>query len=337
MENSRSFIRRILPYVVSCAGVVVAASSLIYFVYPSELLMKITGVGFLVLALLLLWLGPTLLENDPRYWTIYYGVGVVCLAALSVNAVLLAIPDTIQWLASSGHVGVQYVPVWVVIALLLSIWTILLVLHNRTARSLWKGGSFILCGMAIWWWARLLARALDDGQTLAFLLSLFTIVPAGILVIALMKRHQVTVADRALTAAYEEYSAPQFFATPYHEWWAKGRFCEMFDLGCDHEQCPLPMRVAEKYQQLRLIHYRSPEILDILEKAYGTLVIPRQRQLCAVAHDIIKAKAKELGPERFARAEARLWTKLWNRLQDNEFRGDPQKARDGRFRLTKEL
>ena len=51
----------------------------------------------------------------------------------------------------------------------------------------------------------------------------------------------------------------------------------------------------------------------------------------------ILAKAKELGEKKFAIQEAYLWREIWSDLNDEEVKGDPERAQRAKLKLIKEL
>ncbi len=179
------------------------------------------------------------------------------------------------------------------------------------------------------------SSAWGKGQTLPVIASAIAILLCLVAFRVLVRpRYHTMLAS--LTETDMLPGGGKIFPTRYHELLARGRLCEIFELSCT-QACPLATKVAAQYQQLRLKHADSPPTLEALEKAYSMLVTPRSRELCGLAHEIMEAQRKQLGERMYRSVEMLLWTKLWNRLQSNEFKGDPQKVRMEKQRLSKKI
>ena len=67
------------------------------------------------------------------------------------------------------------------------------------------------------------------------------------------------------------------------------------------------------------------------------LVTPRSRELCGLTREIMEAQRKQLGDRVYYSIETLLWTKIWTRLQSNEFKGNPQRIKAGKTSLMKNI
>lgn len=324
--------QRLSQFAIACQALVLGSIAIIQLFNADGRRELLIGGVYLLIACYLLWLGAGLLRHAPRAWSLNLATGTIAIGATGLDFAVLGWPYLSEWVRLGDYLPTValFLPIG---ALLLLLWLPFLLANNDGAQQLWY-----LAGIPV---ALLLFRIWRDtiwdasGNYLALALGILWFFPAAYALHALQR----TYTDEAAKAKAKRASipqAPQFFPTRYHEAAAKGRYCELFGITCSGD-CPLPIRVAQEYQRLRNQFADSPDLLKLFEDGYRVLITPRLRSLCGVAHEIMRIKAKELGPKRFAQAEAYLWGKLWERLQNGEIKGDAQKAQAMKLQIKSEL
>ncbi|MHB9026515.1 MAG: hypothetical protein ACYC7E_20460 [Armatimonadota bacterium] len=337
-KSRSNWFRRFCAFVTALIGMLACAGSLMPL-FDRELTSgRLSGLGYLLGALLLIWVGARLSIRKASQTRIMQILGVIGFGLVAGVLTARALP---MLLMQTGLINNAEVSTAVLAAgggVLFLLLLIVLITSNETALAIWFFAAFVTVLLQMIEFIITAQNLVMGGQPFLVIAAALTILPTGIALYLLRKLPTRTkvVAPKAKTTRTSAPPIPQYFPTVQHELLARGRFCELFGVPCS-APCPLPTQVATKYQQLRLEHERSPQILEALEKAYVILITPRQRALCNVAHDIMRIKAKELGPKRFGESEIEMWTYLWARLQDTELKGDAQRAAEAKLRIVKEL
>jgi hypothetical protein len=242
---------------------------------------------------------------------------------------------TWYWLTVDSSYGHELGISWFTTGLALIIWCIGLLANSGGACFLWQVGILPIAFFSFWGWKHLAVSTLAmDHSFLVVLSTFYFAVSMGVLL--LLSRHAYRRDHPVEKTARKSWQPPRSFPSKYHELLERGRLCELFEVPCA-QPCPLPTAIVAKYQKRRIQYRLYPEILEPFEKAYAILVTPQKRELCKVAHEILQAKEKQLGPKRYQEMEVYLWRTLWERLQDGEYKGDPQKALQDKNRLLKEI
>lgn len=336
-DGATSQTKGLFPVLVIGGGLALAASALILLFSTTETHNTNFGMRCLLLAVVLIWLGPGLSVNNYRAQLWYLRLSLAFLCAMAVNAVYAGFPDVTLFFATHGTFGPYLMLGWT-LGLVAPLGLAVLLLYRIPAVLYgWHLLFSAICGILILTWGWL---AVMQMQTQNYLLPVLTVLvlPSGVLTTRWLAqwhrqdsiRHPGPKPRRPMPRV-----APSF-RNLHQELWAKGRFCELFELPCSGS-CPLATSVASKYQQLRLQYQQDREMLDILEKAYGMLVTPRQRALCNIAHDIMRVKAAEWGGRKFAIREAYLWQEVWAALNSGDIKGDPDRALKAKAGLINEL
>ncbi len=314
------------------------ASAIIIFLRPDGIHGAAYGSGLVAVALVMCWLAPGLQMHSPRATAWFLRLSVGGCFALAFAAAIVAACDLRDVLQGQGGSALRLTLLLAVVLVVVGgLVGALLALPIKFMHAAWvllfgAGALLLLAG-----WGRLVYDEIVQHRYLNALLSLLAVVPVLLMQrgAAVWHKHDVTLHPPPKARNPRPKEMP-YYTNSFQEHWAKGRFCELFELPCTGT-CPLATAVAARYQQLRMTYEHNPEGLAILEKAYGMLVTPRTRALCSVAHEIMRAKAKELGEKKFAIQEAYLWREIWSDLNDEEVKGDPERAQRAKLKLIKEL
>lgn len=325
--------RRIFPYVVYFVGAVLGSAATIRIFTTHEEPMR--EVVWLLVSLLLYWLAFGLLERNERSWKIYQAVGAVLTGGLGIALVIITTRDIILWLTFKNAAAAEVSIPWFISGVALVIWSVMLVANKGGACMLWQIAVLPIALYSFWWWKTQVVGALGTQPGLIVVSALYFAASMGVLLLmsSLINKR---IKPKEDLKSRKSWQGPRSFPSKYHELLARGRLCELFELPCE-DPCPLATQVVSKYQKRRIQYRLYPEILDPFEKAYAILVTPQKRELCRVAHEILRAKEKQLGAKRYQDQEIYLWKSLWDRLQDGEYMGDPQKALRDKNRLLKEI
>ncbi|MHB0936211.1 MAG: hypothetical protein ACYDCO_13825 [Armatimonadota bacterium] len=325
--------RRIFPYVVYFVGAVLGSAATIRIFTTGDDPMR--EVAWLLVSLLLYWLAFGLLERNERSWKIYQAAGSVLTGGLGIALVIITSKDIYLWITFKDAIMADTSIPWFISGVALIIWSLMLVANKGGACMLWQIAVLPIALYSFWWWKTQIAEVVKTQPGLVVLSALYFAVSMGVLLLLsyLVNRRATPKEDPKARKAWQ---GPRSFPSKYHELLARGRLCELFELPCD-DPCPLATQVVSKYQKRRIQYRLYPEILDPFEKAYAILVTPHKRELCRVAHEILRAKEKQIGAKRYQDQEIYLWKTLWDRLQDGEYMGDPQKALRDKNRLLKEI
>jgi len=333
--------RRVFPYTVFFVGAVLGSVAMIRLFHAgnTQPLRELAG---LVVSLLLYWLAFGLLERNERSWKIYQGVGAVLTGALGLSLTFITMRDFILWLTFKNPTTVEMSIPWFISGVALIVWGFALVANNNGARLLWQMAVLPMALYCFWWWKTqvwwrdpLTNDLVSEKSGLVVLSALYFAVSMGVLLLVsyLINKRSKPIIDEKSRQAWQ---SPRSFPSKYHELLARGRLCELFELNCQ-DPCPLATAVVAKYQKRRIQYRLYPEILEPFEKAYAILVTPQKRELCKVAHEILQTKERQLGAKRYQELETYMWKILWDRLQDGEYMGDPQKALRDKNRLLREI
>jgi hypothetical protein len=327
------------PGLLFIGGLALMASAIILFLRPDGFHGAGYGSGFLAIALGMIWLGPGLQLHSPRATAWFLRASVGGCFALAFAGAVVGIYDLRAVLHNQGGDAVRLTLVLAAAVVVFGVLMgTLLSLPIKAVHTAWVVVIALLTLGAVAGWGWMVYRDITAHHRFLYApLSLLALVP-----VLLVRRAATAWHKRDVTlnpppkARRPRPKEEPYFANPFQEYWAKGRFCELFELPCTGT-CPLATAVAARYQQLRMTHEHHPEQLAILEKAYGMLVTPRTRALCSVAHEIMRAKAKEFGEKKFTLLEAYLWQEVWTDLNDEDVKGDPERAQKAKVRLIKEL
>jgi hypothetical protein len=321
-------------------GIGGGAAALIYLLSHHDPSLSSLAAALLIGACGTLWTARGLMTGMPAAEQGLRLLGIILPALVGLDLLALVGPDVLStW--RTHQTGADPTRSWIWIGLALVVWATLQV-YSSALRVVWQGITIPLGLGALVWWGLLWGGASSPRYWVGIVASvvwtfgtLWWLRPrAG----EASPTHSVSAAAPSTRARLRPRppTPPAHYPTKYHEWWAKGHFCQMFGMACTNS-CPLPTKVAVRYQQLRLQFQDSPEILDILERAYGLLITPRLRDMCSVAHEIMWEKAKELGPKEFALRESQLWAAAWQRLNESELKTDHRRAPEVKRRILKEL
>jgi len=335
ISHSINWMRSICAYATMVNGIVLCAITFL-ILFPSKANVNANAFIWLFLAALILWVAWGLVEGNPVSWKIFQAVGAVSLGASGIVCFFYGIQDFGRWLPVASGPVMAGMLLWLLGGVILTCWAIAQIAEQPLAELAWLAAS-LPCGLAlVVLLTRFISYALSSGQTFALIASAISIIVclAAFRIIVRPKYHIILAS--LLETDEKLGGGGKRFPTHFHELLARGRLCEVFELPCG-ESCPLATKVAIQYQQLRLKNQDSPHALEALEKAYSILVTPRARELCGLAHEIMQAHRKRLGERVFKSLEMLLWTKLWNRLQSNEFKGDPQKVKMDMSQLIKKI
>jgi hypothetical protein len=328
--------RRIFPYLVFFLGAVLGASAVIRVFSAVDQQQQMREMAWLGISLLLYWLAFGLLERNERSWKIYQMIGAVLTGALGLALVIITTRDIILWLTFKNLYAVEMSISWFISGAALMVWGFTLVTNNGGACLLWQIAVLPIALYSFWWWKDQVQYAITEEKIVLVVLSaLYFAVSMGALLLISYIVHQ-RAKPKEDPKARKAWQSPRSFPSKYHELLARGRLCELFELPCE-DPCPLATKIVTKYQKRRIQYRLYPEILEPFEKAYAILVTPQKRELCRVAHEILRTKEKQLGARRYQEQEIYLWKTLWNRLQDGEYMGDPQKALRDKNRLLREI
>jgi len=332
--------RRIFPYMVFFVGAVLGSAAIIRMFTAGEAPMR--GVAWLLVSLLLYWLAFGLLERNERSWKVYQAAGAVLTGGLGIALVIITSRDILLWLTFKNPAAAELSIPWFISGVALVIWSMMLVANKGGACMLWQVAVLPIALYSFWWWkTQIVWRDLSTNDlvvqkpSLVILSALYFAASMGVLLL-LSSLVNTRAKPKEDAKARKTWQGPRSFPSKYHELLARGRLCELFELPCD-DPCPLATQVVSKYQKRRIQYRLYPEILDPFEKAYAILVTPHKRELCRVAHEILRAKEKQIGAKRYQDQEVYLWKTLWDRLQDGEYMGDPQRALRDKNRLLKEI
>jgi len=326
--------RRIFPYVVFFVGAVLGAAATIRVFTASEAPMR--EVAWLLVSLLLYWLAVGLLERNERSWKIYQAAGAVLTGGLGIALIIITSKDIYLWITFKDAITSGMSIPWFISGIALLIWSVMLVANKGGACMLWQIAVLPIALYSFWWWKTQVVGVLGTQPGLVVVSALYFAASMGVLLLIsfLINKHAKPKEDPKSRKA--SWQGPRSFPSKYHELLARGRLCELFELPCE-DPCPLATQVVSKYQKRRIQYRLYPDILEPFEKAYAILVTPQKRELCRVAHEILRAKEKQLGSKRYQDQEIYLWKTLWDRLQDGEYMGDPQKVLRDKNRLLKEI
>lgn len=334
LSQSINWMRTISAYATTVNGVVFCAIAF-FILFSGKVSESITGFIWIFLALLILWIAWGLIEGNSVSWKIFQAVGAMLIGATGIVLVLYGVQDYSRWSPVANGSIMFSILLWLFGGVVLFCWATAQVAELPIAEMAWLATSIpfgvILIGVLI----HNTISALAKGQQLALIASVIPIVACLVAFRILVRPQYHTLID-SLVETDELLQGGKRFPTHFHELLARGRLCEVFELPCT-EACPLATKVARQYQQLRQKHQDSPQALEALEKAYSILITPRSRELCGLAHEVMDAQHKQLGDKVFKSVEMLLWTKLWNRLQSNEFKGDPEKVKKEKLRLIKKI
>lgn len=340
MQAATHRARRIFPYLVFFVGAVLGSAAIIrLFADGGD---PLRGMAWLVVSLLLYWLAFGLLEGNERAWKIYQAVGAALTGGLGIALIVINSRDIFLWLTFKNPATAELSIPWFISGVALAIWSATLVANNGGARLLWQIAVVPIAMYSFWWWkTQLVWRDLATNdlvmqKPVLVILSALYFAASMTVMLLLSSLANKRAKPKEEAKARKAWQGPRSFPSKYHELLARGRLCELFELPCD-DPCPLATQVVSKYQKRRIQYRLYPEILEPFEKAYAILVTPHQRELCRVAHEILRAKEKQIGPRRYQEMEIYLWKRLWDRLHDSEYMGDPQKALRDKNRLLKEL
>ena len=329
--------RRLFPYLVFFAGAVIGSTAVIRVCRAEMQQERLHELAWLGVSLLLYWLAYGLLDRNERSWKLYQAAGAGITASLGVTLAVIAIPDAQYCITHAGDpIAFEQSAPWFTTGVALTIWGLALLFNNGGACFLWQTAVLPGAFFAFWWWKEQAALALHDNQVTFVIISsvYFGLSMAVLLLIAQLVHKRIQTRDSEMVR--REWDVPRSFSSKYHELFARGRLCELFEVPCE-QPCPLATSIVAKYQKRRIQYRLYPDILEPFEKAYAILVTPQRRELCKVAHEILAIKEKQLGPELYHDMEIYLWRKLWERLQDGEYMGDPQKALRDKVQLLKDI
>lgn len=330
-----TLVRSSCAYATLYIGIVLGAIALTILCSAGKLGATYTGIIWLLGAVLTFWLGWGLVESNVHSWKILHGAGAIITGGVGVVLVLYGIQDAMHYNPETSVTSISQIICWLLGGLVLFIWACGQIATHRIAHLSWQVAVFPLGIGASVLWVNNLQAALQQHQTSALIISLCWFVGC-VVVVRLLVRPDHHAIMASLMQVDDKIDIPKHFPTKYHELLARGRLCEIFELPCKNP-CPLTTKVAMQYQQLRVRHHDSPQMLEALEKAYAVLITPRSRELCGIAHEILAAKEKQLGKRQYESIEVLLWAKLWKRLQEKDIKGDPERARAEKQRLMKEF
>lgn len=337
--------RRIFPYTVFFVGAVLGSAAVIrvflapqsqgtiYATMPPE--SQLHELAWFGVSLLLYWLSFGLLERNERSWKVYQAAGSALTGALGLGIAIMTGSDFLRWLMIKQPFSFETGTPLFTTGLALIVWCVALLVNNGGACFLWQLAILPISLYTFWWWKDQVAAALHADQLYLVVFSaLYFTASMGVLLLMsqLVYRRTRPREKKQL----QGFQLARTFPSKYHELFARGRFCELFEVTCA-DSCPLATAIVAKYQKRRVQYRLYPDILEPFEKAYAILVTPQKRELCKMAHEIMRLKEKQLGPNRYADAEVYLWNTLWDRLQDGEYMGDPQKALRDKNQLLKEI
>jgi len=334
--------RRIFPYVVFFVGAVLGSCAMIRIFRTGDHQQQLHELAWLGISLLLYWLAFGLLERNERSWKIYQMAGAALTGALGIAIVIVTVGDFIHWLTPSNPYAAEMTLPWFITGAASIVWSFTLIANNGGACLLWQIAvlpialySFWWWKTQVWWWDPQKNDIVVEKTALVVLSALYFAASMGVL---LLISHVVNLRARPKEdpKARKAWQGPRAFPSKYHELLARGRLCELFEVPCE-DPCPLATSIVTKYQKRRIQYRLYPDILEPFEKAYAILVTPQKRELCKVAHEILRAKEKQIGSKRYQEQEIYLWKTLWNRLRDGEYMGDPRKAIRDKNRLLKEI
>lgn len=330
-------VRRLFPYLVFFVGAVIGSAALLRLL-RTEPQYQSHELPWLGVSLLLFWLAVGLLQQNPRSWKLYHGAGAVLTGGMGL-ACLLALRDDVPHWINTTNASMDHGLPWIVTGVALLVWSVALLANDAGTNLLWQCMAAPAAVTAFWWWQQEANQA--SRQHLGHLVVFSAVYFAAAMVVLVIIAHHGDIDSEpigeSLPGGRKSWQMPRTFPSSYHELLARGRFCELFEVPCNGTRCPLPTAIVMKYQKRRLQYRQYPEILEPFEKAYAVLVTPQLRELCKVAHEILQAKEKQVGPARYQEMELYLWQTLWDRLQSPEYRGDAQKALQDKARLLKEI
>jgi|GEM_PF-2219581 len=330
--------RRLFPYLVFFLGAVVGSSGVIR-VFNTAGPRQARELAWLGISLLLYWLAIGLLQRNERSWKIYQGVGAVLTGSLGLALVIITVREIVLWITFKNPNNVEMSISWFISGAALIVWGFTLLMNNGGACLLWQIAVLPIALYSFWWWKDEVRFAFaGDKVVLVVLSALYFAVSMGamLLISYLINAGVKPKPKEELSGARKSWQSPRSFPSKYHELLARGRLCELFELPCE-DPCPLATKVVTRYQKRRIQYRLYPDILEPFEKAYAILVTPQKRELCRIAHEILQAKERQLGAKRYQEQEIYLWSKLWSRLQDGEYMGDPRKALRDKNRLLREI
>ncbi len=330
--------RRLFPYFVFLIGTLVGAGALMRLL-AGDVRTRVIYGAILVGALLLFWLVQGLLERNTRSWRLYQNIGAALTGSVGFLLILMSATDVLFWLFVNTDPNAMQPLGWFSAGIVLLIWAISLIWNNGTGCLLWQIALLPIGSLTLWWWRLQSATALQQvrpEQVFQLLLPVTGWFCGCIVLVLFMSRRAARRTQPLPTSARQAPITTRTFPTRYHELLARGRLCELFEQPCA-QPCPLSTSIVVKYQKRRIQYQLYPEILEPFEKAYAMLVTPQSRELCKIAHEILQAKAKQLGAARYHDVEVYLWSTLWERLHDQEYRGDPHKVMRDKQQLIKEL